>query len=179
MAFEATELSDSDQAALRQFFRFHFQERVLFNKACGIRITHWEGDDATFELGMRDDLSAHPGVFHGGVVSALIDTTGTGAAMAGHDFTRGSRLTTVSLAVNYLSVAPGEGLVAEGHCTRRGRANHYAEVHVYSADSRKLVAQGLVTCNIAGVRDGFDQILAAARRGEFGSGASGRDHPLQ
>jgi uncharacterized protein (TIGR00369 family) len=157
-------LNDADQVALRRFFRHHFQERVPFNKACGVRITHWDGDDVTFELGMRDDLSAHPGVFHGGVVSALIDTSGTAAVMAGHDFNRGSRITTVSLAVNYLSVAPGEGITAEARCTRRGRANHYAEVHVYSSDTRKLVAQGLVTCNISGVRDGFERILAAARR---------------
>lgn len=162
---DSIELTDVDQAALRAFFRHHFQDRVAFNKACGVRITTWHGGGATFELDVRDDLTAHPGVFHGGVVSALIDTAGTGAVVAGHDFTRGSRVTTVSLTVNYLSVAPGEGIVAEARCTRRGRSNHYAEVHVFSATSRKLVAQGLVTCNIAGVRDGFDEILAAARRG--------------
>jgi len=169
---EPAHLTDADQVALRRFFRYHFQERVPFNKACGIRITRWNGDEATFELGMRDDLSAHPGVFHGGVVSALIDTAGTGAVMAGHDFTRGSRLTTISLSVNYLSVAPGEGLVAEAHCTRRGRSNHFAEVHVYGADSRKLVAHGVVACNIAGTRDGFDRILTAARRGDFRTATS-------
>src|SRR5207245_4365536 len=48
-----------------------------------------------------------PGIFHGGVVSALLDTTATGAVMAGHDFAKGSRLTTISLSVQYLSVAPG------------------------------------------------------------------------
>ena len=161
---EPPALADDDQVALQSWFRFHFQERVRFNKACGIQITRWEGDDATFELALRDDLMAHPGVFHGGVVSALIDTAGTGAVMAGHDFNRGSRITTMSLSVNYLSVAPGEGLVAEAHCTRRGRSNHYAEVHVYSSDTRKLLAQGLVTCNTANAHEGFDKILAAARR---------------
>jgi uncharacterized protein (TIGR00369 family) len=164
---DALELTDDDQVALRAFFRHHFQERVQFNKTCGVRITRWDGDLATFELPYGDPLSAHPGIFHGGVVSALIDTTGTGAVMAGHDFTRGSRITTMSLSVNYLSVAPGEGLVAEGLCTRRGRSTHYTEVHVYSSDSRKLLAQGLVTANTAGTRDGFDKILAAARRGEY------------
>ena len=164
---EMPELTESDQLALRAFFRHHFQERVPFNKACGVRVTRWEADDATFELALRDDLMAHPGVFHGGVVSALIDTTGTGAVLAGHDFTRGSRITTISLSVNYLSVAPGEGVVAEARCTRRGRSTHYAEVHVYSSESRKLLAQGLVTCNTSGVRDGFDKILAAARRGQL------------
>lgn len=167
-----TRLTDDDQAALRQFFRHHFQDRVAFNRACGIRITAWGIDGATFELPLRDDLSAHPDVFHGGVVSALIDTAGTGAVMAGHDFDKGSRLTTTSLMVNYLSVAPTEGLVAEARCTRRGRANHFAEVHVYSSVSRKLVAQGLVTAHIAGTREGFDRILAAARSGTYDAAAA-------
>lgn len=164
---EPPRLDDDDQIALRAFFRHHFQERVRFNKACGVRVTHWEGDHATFEIDMRDDLSAHPGVFHGGVVSALIDTTGTGAVMAGHDFNLGSRITTVAMSVNYLSAAPGEGLVAEARCTRRGRSINYTEVHVYSSETRKLVAQGLVTCNISGTRAGFDKILEAARRGDY------------
>ena len=57
---DVIELTDVDQVALRQFFRHHFQERVAFNKACGVRITTWHGDEATFELGLRDDLTAHP-----------------------------------------------------------------------------------------------------------------------
>lgn len=157
-------LGEDDQRALRNFFRHHFQERVRFNKTCGVRITRWEGDDVTFEVDLRDDLTAHEKIFHGGVVSTLIDTSGTGAVMAGHDFNRGSRITTVALSVNYLAAAPGEGLVAEAHVTRRGRSLNYAEVHVYSSESRKLLAQGLVTCNIGGAREGFDRILAVARR---------------
>jgi uncharacterized protein (TIGR00369 family) len=157
-------LSDEDQRLLRAFFRVHWEERVAFNRACGIRIPRWDADGVEFHLPYRDDLSAHPGAFHGGVISALIDTCGCGAVMAGHDFNRGSRLTTVSLAVQYLSVAPGEAVVAQAHCTRRGRTTHYAEVHVRSAGSAKLVAQGLVTVNISGQRDDFERILAAARK---------------
>ncbi len=161
---DARDVTDADQEALRAWFRHHFEERVAFNKACGVRITQWDGDDATFELDLRDDLLAHPGVFHGGVVSSLIDTAGTGAVMAGHDFTKGSRITTISLSVNYLSVAPGEGIAAHARCTRRGRSVNYAEVHVYSLGSHKLLAQGIVTCNIGGDKEGFDKILASARR---------------
>ena len=176
---EILPLTAADQVALRTHFRHHFQERVRFNKACGVRITRWEGDEATFELDLRDDLTAHPGLFHGGVVSALIDTAGTGAIVAGHDFTLGNRVTTISLSVNYLSAAPGEGIVAVARCTRRGRSNHYAEVHVYGAASRKLVAQGLVACNIAGMREGFEQILAAARRNPDPRATAGESSPTQ
>jgi uncharacterized protein (TIGR00369 family) len=159
------DLTEYDQQLLRAHFHMHWEERVEFNRACGIRVPRWDPDGVEFQLPYRDDLSAHPGVFHGGVLSALVDTCGCGAVMAGHDFRLGSRLTTVSLAVQYLSVAPGEGAVADGRCTRRGRNTHYAEVHVRSSETGKPLAQGLVAVNISGHRADFAKILAAARRG--------------
>ena len=36
----------------------------------------------------------------------MIDTTGSAAVLAGHDFSKGSRLSTISMSVNYLGVAP-------------------------------------------------------------------------
>jgi uncharacterized protein (TIGR00369 family) len=158
-------LSEADQEALRAYFHRHWQEGVAFNRACGIHVPRWHPDGVEFELPYRDDLSAHPGVFHGGVLSALIDTCGCGAVMAGHDFRLGSRLTTISLAVQYLSAAPGEGAVARGVCTRRGRTTHYAEVHVDSTASGKPLAHGIVAVSISGHRADFDRILATARRG--------------
>jgi uncharacterized protein (TIGR00369 family) len=160
----APTLTDADQAAMRAYFHAHWEMRVPFNRSCGIRVPRWEPDGVEFRLPYRDDLSAHPGIFHGGVVSALIDTCGCGAVMAGHDYSLGSRLTTVSLTVHYLSVAPGEDMVADGHCTRRGRTTHYAEVHVRGSRSGKPLAEGLVAVNISGHRADFAAILDAARR---------------
>jgi uncharacterized protein (TIGR00369 family) len=157
-------LTDADQHALRAYFHLHWQ-RVAFNNTCGIRVPRWDPDGVEFHLPYREDLSAHRGVFHGGVLSALVDTCGCGAVMAGHDFRLGTRLTTVSLTVQYLSVAPWEGAVAHGRCTRRGRTTHYAEVHVESSETNKPVAQGLVAVNVSGHRADFDEILRAARRG--------------
>lgn len=157
------ELTDADQLALRTYFRSHWENGVAFNKACNIRITRWDIEGVTLELPYRDDLGAHPGVFHGGAVSALIDTSGAAAVMAGHDFNWGSRLTTISLSVQFLSVAPGEDARAEARCTRRGRTANYSEVHVYGADSDKLVAQGILATNVSGARAGFEKMLARAR----------------
>jgi uncharacterized protein (TIGR00369 family) len=99
-------------------------------------------------------LSAHAGIFHGGVVSALLDTTASGAVMAGHDFAKGSRLVTISLSVQYLSVAPGEDLLAVGFCTRRGRSVHFAQAQACGAISGKVVATGQVAVSIDGERPG-------------------------
>jgi len=145
-------LTDQEQQRRRDFFRRHWQEGVAFNRHCGITVRRWDPDGVELHLPYADQLSAHDGIFHGGVVSALIDTAGGAAVMAGHDFDKGSRLTTVSMAVQYLSVAPGEDVIAYGRCTRRGRQIHYADVKVRSATSRKDVAEGLVTVNVSGER---------------------------
>lgn len=145
-------LSDDEQQAWRERFRRHWTEGVAFNKACAMTVRRWDAGGVEMHLPFRDDLSAHPGVFHGGVVSALIDTAGCGAVAAGHDYDTGNRITTVALAVQYLSADPGRGAVAAARCTRRGRQISFVEVSVHS-DAGKLLAQGLVTVSVSGRRD--------------------------
>jgi len=144
-------LSDTEQEMWRDRVRRHWQDGVAFNKACAMTVRRWDPDGVEMHLPFRDDLGAHPGVFHGGVLSALIDTAGCGAVAAGHDYNRGSRITTVALAVQYFSVDPGQGAVAHARCTRRGKQISYAEVVVRS-EAGKDLAQGLVTINVSGDR---------------------------
>jgi uncharacterized protein (TIGR00369 family) len=139
--------------ARREWFREHWRSHIAFNQLIGIEILDWEPGLVRARVPFADRLSAHDGVFHGGVVATLIDTTGSGAVISGHDFNRGSRLTTVSMNVQYMSVAPGEDLIAEGTCTRRGRTLSFARVSVTSA-SGKLLAEGMLTVSIAGERPG-------------------------
>lgn len=138
----------------REWFREHWAHGIPFNKHCGIEVRRWDDEAVELLLPYAEDLSAHDGIFHGGVVSALLDTTASGAVMAGHDFTRGSRLTTVSLSVQFLSVAPGEDLLATGQCTRRGRSVHFAQAQACGAVSGKAVATGQVAVSISGERPG-------------------------
>jgi uncharacterized protein (TIGR00369 family) len=144
-------LSDAQQQELRDRFRRHWTEGVAFNKACGVAVARWDAEEVRLRLPFRDDLGAHPGVFHGGVISALIDTAGCGAVIAGHDFERGSRVTTIALSVQYFTVDPGAGAVAIARCTRRGRAVNFADVTVES-ERGKVLAQGLVTVSVSGER---------------------------
>lgn len=154
---------------LRSHFRDEWEQKVAFGRFCGIRFTRWDVDGATVELPYRDDLSAHPGVFHGGVLAAVIDSAGCGAIMAGHDYTRGTRMTTTSLAVQYVAAAPGEGVVAEGRCTRRTRSGSFAEVHVFSATTAKLLAHAILSAHLSGQPEDLDKILAVARRRHGGA----------
>lgn len=144
-------LSEEEQQAQREHFRTHWMHGVAFNKACGVVVQRWDREGVELYLPYREDLSAHRGVFHGGVVSALIDTAGCGAVLAGHDFDRGDRITTIALSVQYFTVDPGRDIIAYATCTRRGRSVNFADVSVRS-DQGKLLSQGLVTANVAGLK---------------------------
>ena len=111
-------------------------------------------DGVELLLPYRDDLTAHDGIFHGGVIAALVDTAGCGAVAAGHDFDHGSRIATVMLSLQYLAAVPRESVVAHATCTKRGRRTQFAEVTVCSL-SGVVVAHGLVTVNTSGERRGF------------------------
>jgi uncharacterized protein (TIGR00369 family) len=139
------------QDETREWFRRHWQEGIAFNRLCGFDVVDFTPDVVRIRATFRPGLSAHDKIFHGGVLATLIDTTGSGAVIAGHDYSLGTRLTTVSMTVNYLSVAPGEDIVAEGVCTRRGRSLNFAQV-VVNSESGKRLAEGMLTVSIAGRR---------------------------
>jgi uncharacterized protein (TIGR00369 family) len=147
-------LSQRRQDEIRDWFRKHWQEEVAFNRLCGFEITDFGPEAVRVRAAFRPELSAHEKIFHGGVLATLIDTTGSGAVIAGHDYSLGTRLTTVAMSVQFLSVAPGEDIVAEGRCTRRGRSLNFAHVLVSSASGKPL-AEGMLTVNISGHRQGL------------------------
>lgn len=125
------------------------QDQVAFNRLLGVRITRWSPDGVRMEVPFRDELSAHTDTFHGGVLASLVDASAGSAVMAGHDFARGSRMSTVSLSINFIAIAPGEGLVADAVCTRRGRNLQYVHVVVSSSEGGKTLAEAVVVCHTA------------------------------
>jgi uncharacterized protein (TIGR00369 family) len=135
---------------LRKRFRGIYQDEVAFNRLIGLRIREWSIEGVVFEVPFRDDLTSHSSTFHGGVLATLVDAAAGGAVLAGHDFAFGSRMSTVSMSINFISSAPREGLVATASCTRRGRSLHYVHVVVTSSETRKTVAEGVVVCNTSG-----------------------------
>jgi uncharacterized protein (TIGR00369 family) len=146
-------LTDDEQVALRAKFRDHWQNSVPFNLHCNVAIERWDPDGVTFLLPLRHELTGHKGIFHGGVISALIDMCASGAVIAGHDFTLGTRLTTVTMSVQYLGGAPGEDARAEGVCVRRGRTVSFAEARVHGAESGKLLATGQISVSVKGAHE--------------------------
>jgi len=139
---------------LAGWFRRHWADEIPFNLHAGMIVRKWEPDVVEIELPYDEVFSAHEGIFHGGMIAALIDTTGTGAVIAGHDFRKGSRASTVSMTVGYVASAPYENVVATAHTIHRGGRLHHAEVTVASA-SGKLLAHGSVVVNVSGRRAGL------------------------
>ena len=153
---EREPLTSEQQERRRAFFRKHWTEGVAFNVTMGVSVVRWDPDVVELEIPYSDSMSAHEGIFHGGVLSALIDTAGAGAVLAGHDFNLGSRLSTISLSVNYMAVASGPKVVATARCLRRGRTTHYASVDVRTDDG-SLVAQGIGAYLVVGERRGMPE----------------------
>jgi uncharacterized protein (TIGR00369 family) len=149
-------LTGEEQRSRRDWFRERLERGVQFNRLCGMRVLRWDADGVEMALPYAEELSAHEGIFHGGVVSALIDSAGGGAVLADHDFDKGSRLTTVTLSVQYLGPAGGPEIVAYASCIKRGRRIHYTEVEV--RDSHGTVcARGQVVVSISGERPGVGE----------------------
>ena len=148
-------LTEAEQEKRRARNRVHWETGVAFQKACEMKVLRWDPEGVEMLLPLRSDLTAHPGVFHGGVISALIDTAGCACVAAGHDYNHGDRITTVALSVQYQTVDPGVGAVAYARCSRRGRQINYADVVVRSENGKEL-ARGLVTVSATGRRDAKD-----------------------
>lgn len=145
-------LSPEENQARDAWFRDHWSHHVPFNNELGMEILDWEPGFVRGKLKYDARLSAHDGIFHGGVLAAALDTIGSGAVAAGHDYNLGSRFTTVSITVQYMGVAPGEPEVfIEGTCVKRGRRINFSRSRVTTVDGRTL-AEAILTVSAAGER---------------------------
>jgi len=143
--------SPEEAAAKARWFEEHWSHHVPFNVELGLDITDWETGFVRARVPYQPKLSAHDGIFHGGVLSSAIDAIASGAVVAGHDFTLGSRFTTVTMTISFMSVARGDVIVVEGRCLRRGRRLNFARGTVLGVDGT-VMAEGMVTVSASGER---------------------------
>lgn len=149
------QLTEDELEKRRRWFKDHWDHGIPFARLLGLEVTEWTPSQVTIRMPLRADLEAHDGIFHGGAVGTLIDTAGTGAVIAGHDFNHGSRIATVSMTVNYVGAAVGENAVAVARVVRRGRRISFAEVDVRAETTGKLLAHAVLTLSISGERPGL------------------------
>ena len=140
-------LSEEEQRERRAAMPAIFA-RTPFMSWLGLVVERYEPDDVATRLPFRVELSNDGSTYHGGVVSAVIDTTGALAAWSNHDFDRGIRASTVSMALQYVAAASGSDLRCSARTVRRARELIFTEITASDA-SGKVLAHGLQTYRIA------------------------------
>jgi uncharacterized protein (TIGR00369 family) len=134
--------------------RAMFEERIVFNRVLGLRITSFDPECAQARIEMREDLIGHfvHRRLHGGVISATLDAMGGFAVMlaigARHldeaveaRLMRFSKLGTIDLRVDYLRPATGPHFVATAHAIRLGSRVATTRMELHDSEDR-LVSAG-------------------------------------
>ena len=128
-----------------------FEEKIVFNKVLGLKITSLTPDRVTARIDMRPELVGHYSYnrVHGGVISAGLDTTGALAVMAAigarhmdeppeQRLQRFSKLGTIDLRVDYLRPGIGEHFELRAEVMRLGSRVGSTRMEFVGADGKLL-----------------------------------------
>ena len=121
--------------------------RTPYLSSLALVFERYEPDEVVIRLPFRPDLTNDGTVYHGGVIAAVMDTTGAAAAWSNHDFNKGTRASTVSMSVQYVGAAKRSDLVCHARVLRRGRELIFSEVRASDADGA-VTAHGVQTYRI-------------------------------
>jgi uncharacterized protein (TIGR00369 family) len=114
-------------------FRAIYEEKIVFNRMLGLRLTLIEPGHVQARIDMREELVGHFAYrrIHGGVISAALDAMGSAAVMADvaarhmdeeplKRLERFARLGTIDLRIDYLRPGIGDFFTLHAHCLRAG-----------------------------------------------------------
>jgi uncharacterized protein (TIGR00369 family) len=115
----------------------------------GIVFDRYEPDDVTIRLPFREDLTNDGTYYHGGVIAAVMDTSGAAAAWSNHDFEKGTRASTISITINYVGAAKQSDLICRARIVRRRKELTFTEITATDADGN-VVAHAVQTYRLGG-----------------------------
>jgi len=118
--------------------------RDPFARSLGVEISQLERDRATLVLPYRAELLNAGGVLNGGASASLLLMAGTLAAWSGVDLDAGRHVGCVDVALQYLTAATEEDVVAQAQVLRRGRDLAFLDVELRSRVGTPI-CRGLVT----------------------------------
>jgi uncharacterized protein (TIGR00369 family) len=121
------ELTDEQQRERRRAIA-EIMPKTPFLAGLGVRFDRYEPDDVVLRLPFRPDLTNDGVSYHGGVIASAIDSAGAAAAWSNHDFTRGSRASTIAMSVQYVGPCRSSDLLCHGRTVRRGRELIFTEI---------------------------------------------------
>ena len=112
-----------------------------FARHLGYRIDDLTPDRAVVVLPFRNQLTTLDDIVHGGVLAALVDATSSAAAWSGAEVSDNARGATVTLSIDFVRMARGSELRAEGRVIRRGANLCFCLVDI-TDESGEVVAAG-------------------------------------
>ena len=140
-----------------QILRELYEHKIPFNKVLGLQIESLQMEDVRVKFAMQAEFIGNyvQGILHGGVISAVLDTTGGLTAtlgvvekMAGHSIEEiGKNLTrigTIDLRIDYLRPGQGDYFIATGSIMRAGRRVSVTRMELHN-DQDLLIAVGTGT----------------------------------
>jgi uncharacterized protein (TIGR00369 family) len=146
-----------DLDARLQMLRKLYEQKIPFNKVLGLKIESLNIEDVRVKFEMKDAFIGNyvQGILHGGVISAVLDTTGGLTAslgvfqkMAGRTAEEiGKSLTkigTIDLRIDYLRPGKGNYFIATGVIMRAGRRVSVTRMELHN-DQHVLIAVGTGT----------------------------------
>lgn len=140
------ELTDDQQRDHRRAIA-ELMPATPFLAGLGVVFDRYEPDDVVLRLPFRPELTNDGTHYHGGVIASVIDTAGAAAAFSDHDFAKGTRASTISLAIQYVGAAKASDLVCHGRTVRRGKELIFTEITAADGDG-KVVAHAVQTYRI-------------------------------
>ena len=130
-----------------------FEEKIVFNKTLGLKITSLHADHVTARMDMHNALVGHYAYnrIHGGAISAGLDAMGGLAVMAAigarhmHEaplqrLSRFAKLGTIDLRVDYLRPGIGEYFELRAEVLRLGSRVASTRMEFFGADGTLLSA---------------------------------------
>ncbi|RMF85523.1 MAG: PaaI family thioesterase, partial [Nitrospinota bacterium] len=117
--------------------------QVPFARFLGAELVEVEHERAVVALPFQEENANPGGTLNGGATASLILLAGTLAAWTGIDLQTNPFLSTVDLALQYLSAAINEDVVAEARVLRRGRDLFFLDVMVQTP-AGKPISKGLM-----------------------------------
>jgi uncharacterized protein (TIGR00369 family) len=146
--------SAEEQARLERALTKLFEEQITFNQVLGLKVVRFGPSGPVMRFDMRPELvgSYMHGRLHGGVISAVLDTTGgmvlvwAIAQKHAHEPTaqvmhRFVRFGTIDLRVDYLRPGRGKHFIATARIVRRGSRIAVTHMELHN-DEGKLIATG-------------------------------------
>ncbi|MDQ2094154.1 PaaI family thioesterase [Rhodalgimonas zhirmunskyi] len=124
-----------------------------FQAHVGFEITEWSEGYCRVEQPMVDHIGNRYGIPHGGVHATLLDTAMGYAICFTGDPDDKQLAMTLSLNVQYLGVAKGQRLIAEGRRTGGGRSTVFAEGEIKD-ENGTLIATATAVFRLRGTSKG-------------------------